>query len=181
MGERGVISSGSRSSRDPRPNPRRPAGRGSAQASRARGGPFYAPKLAARQRRAILLAESPRSRGSPARLRVANTWASAGQTRQTATHSKPGRTLNYLNTEAQRLGRYRTMLGVPMLRGAPSSAGWCKRSSWRRLPRPSRKRPRRFSSNPNSEPRKRRTFFKGLRWLHGELDPLRGGTVFDGT
>ena len=112
-----MISSGSRSSRDPRPNPRRPAGRGSAQASRARGGPFYAPKLGARQRRAILLAESPRSRGSPARLRVANTWASAGQTRQTATHSKPGRTLNYLNTEAQRLGRYRTMLGVPMLRG----------------------------------------------------------------
>ena len=50
-------------------------------------------------------------------MRVANTWASAGQTRQTATHSKPGRTLNYLNTEAQRLGRYRTMLGVPMLRG----------------------------------------------------------------
>ena len=36
--------------------------------------------------------ESPRSRGSPARLRVADTWGSAGQTRQTASHSKPGRT-----------------------------------------------------------------------------------------
>ena len=75
VGERGVISPGSRSSRDPRPNPRRPAGRGSAQASRARGGPFHAPKLAARQREGILLAEVTEvTRSAESRRHVVLSW-----------------------------------------------------------------------------------------------------------